>query len=131
MDHNDSTRSDNAQYENELINQRLTWLGTFEGLLFVANHYSTHPYLLPLVGFAIAVSVDVGICAANRRLTELDAQAHTDWKRFLMPGMAIPKIIAFAWAVILLENLRWLLSCFFRSPQPHAEFFNNLARYLF
>ena len=30
---------DGAKYENDLINQRLTWLGTFEGLLFVANHY--------------------------------------------------------------------------------------------
>ena len=28
---------DKAKLQNDLINHRLTWLGTFEGLLFVAN----------------------------------------------------------------------------------------------
>jgi len=33
-------RKDKAGKEqNDFINQRLTWLGTFEGLLFVADHY--------------------------------------------------------------------------------------------
>jgi hypothetical protein len=47
---------DRVKHENDLINQRLTWLGTFEGLLFVANHYAEHRYLLPIVGLLIAVS---------------------------------------------------------------------------
>lgn len=51
---------DRSKIENDLINQRLTWLGTFEGLLFVANSYGTHPYLIPLVGIAIALSVGRG-----------------------------------------------------------------------
>ena|ERR1700693_966358 len=97
---------DKAKYENDLINQRLTWLGTFEGLLFVANHFATHPYLLPLVGLAFAISIDVSIYAANRQLTKLNAQAYQNWRSYLMPGTAIPKIIAVAWAVLLLENLK-------------------------
>jgi hypothetical protein len=100
---------DEGKQQNEFIHQRLTWLGTFEGLLFVANHYTVHPYLLPLVGLAIALSVDMGIRAANRRLTELGKQAYTDWRSHLMPGTAIPKIIGFAWLVILAQNLRYLI----------------------
>lgn len=97
---------DSARYENDLINQRLTWLGTFEGLLFVANHYAAHPYLLPLVGLIFAISVDTGIRAANRQLTRLNAQAYQGWRNYLMPGTAIPKVIAVAWAVLFLENFR-------------------------
>jgi len=53
---------DVAKYENDLIHQRLTWLGTFEGLLFVANSYGKHRYLLPIVGFAIAFRL-IGVSA--------------------------------------------------------------------
>ena len=93
------------KYENDLINQRLTWLGTFEGLLFVANHYSDHPFLLPLVGLAIALSVALGIFAANKRLTAKHAQAYRDWRTTFMPGTAIPIIIAVAWIVLLIEAI--------------------------
>jgi len=95
----------NVKHQNDLINQRLTWLGTFEGLLFVADHYAEHPILLPLVGMVIALSVDVGIRAANNELTRVNAQAHKGWKRWLMPGVAIPKIIGAAWLLILLRVL--------------------------
>jgi hypothetical protein len=107
-----------AKFENDLIHQRLTWLGTFEGLLFVANSYGKHPYLLPIAGFVIAVSIDWGIRASNRVLTDLNAQAHRDWRRFLMPGWAIPKIIAVTWVVIFLQNFKGLLSCFSRCVSP-------------
>jgi hypothetical protein len=95
-----------VKYENDLINQRLTWLGTFEGLLFVADHYAAHPYLLPIVGLAIAGSVGIGIRAANKRLTALNAQGSPE---YLMPGTVIPIIIAVAWAIILCENIRPLI----------------------
>jgi hypothetical protein len=94
-------RDEKAKFENELIHQRLTWLGTFEGLLFVANSYGKHPYLLPIVGFLIAFSIDVGIREANDALTKLDAQPPQSWRRSFMPGVAIPKIIAVTWLVIL------------------------------
>jgi hypothetical protein len=93
-------RDEKAKFENDLIHQRLTWLGTFEGLLFVANSYGKHPYLLPIVGFLIAFSIDVGIREANVRLKELNAQPR-GWNRHFMPGVAIPKIIAGTWLVIL------------------------------
>ena len=95
---------DRAKYENDLINQGLTWVGTFEGLLFVANYFAAHPYLLPLVGLALAISVDVGKSSANRELTKLNAQAYRNWRAYLMPGTAIPKIIEFAWVILFLEN---------------------------
>ncbi len=97
---------DRGKFQNDLINQRLTWLGTFEGLLFVANHYAEHPYLLPLVGFVIAVSVGVGIHSANCEITKLRAQAFSGPVNLLMPGTTIPIVIAFAWAVIFLENFK-------------------------
>jgi|SRR5580692_6931671 hypothetical protein len=105
---------ENIRYENDLINQRLTWLGTFEGLLFVANHYTVHPYLLPLMGFAIALSVDLGIRSANRELTKLKAQAYRDWRSYLMPGTAIPKIVEVAWMVLFLENFKWFVAIYRR-----------------
>jgi hypothetical protein len=100
---------DDVRYQNDLINQRLTWLGTFEGLLFVANHYTVHPYLLPIVGLAIAISVDFAITAANREISRHHGQAYRDWRTYLMPGTAIPKIIAAAWIVLFLENFKPLL----------------------
>jgi hypothetical protein len=103
-------KDDEAKFQNDLINQRLTWLGTFEGLLFVANHYTVHPYLLPLVGFIIAASVAVGIHSANIHLTELNAQAFKGPLNWLMPGTTIPIVIAGAWAVILLENFKCFTS---------------------
>src|ERR1700681_403304 len=101
MDHDDKNK-----FQNDLIHQRLTWLGTFEGLLFVANHYGDHPYLLPLAGLVIALSVDVGIRASNRALTDHGGQV-PGLQRYFMPGTIIPKTIAAAWVVLFLENFRW------------------------
>jgi hypothetical protein len=95
---------DKNKFENDLIHQRLTWLGTFEGLLFVANHYGDHPYLLPLLGLAIALSVDLGIREANRRLSDQGGQVK-GWRRHFMPGSVIPKAIAFVWVALLVETL--------------------------
>jgi hypothetical protein len=85
--------------ENEFIHQRLTRLGTFEGLLFVANHYGHHPYILPISGLVIALSVHEGIRQANRRLTKEGGQIE-GWRRYIMPGTIIPKTIALAWVAL-------------------------------
>ena len=104
-------RKDKAGKEqNDFINQRLTWLGTFEGLLFVADHYAANSRLLPIVGTAIAMSVGVGTSAANRALTKLGRQAFQDSRylkrlKYLMPGTAIPAIIALAWLALLFERV--------------------------
>jgi hypothetical protein len=105
---------DRAKFENDLINQRLTWLGTFEGLLFVANSYGKHPYLLPFVGIAIAVSVGRGTYSANRallRLPRAEPQASDRWS-FLMPGTSIPPVIAVVWAILFMQNFKWWRSLF-------------------
>jgi len=101
-----SWRDDQVKYQNDLINQRLTWLGVFEGLLFVASSSPDHPYLIPLAGLIVAISVAVGTYHANRVLKALDAQAYTDWRRWLMPGTAIPFVIAVAWIAILVGEIR-------------------------
>lgn len=103
-------RIDQIKYQNDLINQRLTWLGVFEGLLFVASSRPDHPFVIPLAGLVLALSAVVGISSANSTLTELKAQAYTDWRRYLMPGTAIPYVIAGAWTVILAEEV-WKHSC--------------------
>src|ERR1700733_1577870 len=96
---------DQIKYHNNLINQRLTWLGTFEGLLFVANTYSPHPYLLPCLGIMFAFSVGLGTHAANCSLNALNAQAYTNWYNYLMPGSAVPVMIAVVWIAILSPNI--------------------------
>ncbi len=110
MDNDDKNR-----FENDLIHQRLTWLGTFEGLLFVANHYGDHPYVLALVGLAIALSVDLAIREANDRLADQGGQVK-GWLRYFMPGTIIPKAIALAWVVLLFEKL---FPCVLTSFQRH------------
>jgi hypothetical protein len=112
VDKAEEERKDKAGKEqNDFINQRLAWLGTFEGLLFVADHYGAHPcWLLPSVGAAIAISVGIGTCAANRELTKLGRQAFQDSRylkflKYFMPGTAIPAIIAVAWLVPLVDRV--------------------------
>lgn len=111
LDKAEEERKDKAGKEqNDFINQRLTWLGTFEGLLFVADHYGSNPRLLPIVGAALAISVGIGTYAANRALTKLERQAFQDSRylkplRYLMPGAAIPAIITLAWLVLLFERV--------------------------
>jgi hypothetical protein len=82
----------------------------------VANHYSEHRYLLPFVGFVIAVSIAVGIRSANGVLTKLDQQAYSGPLNLLMPGTLIPIVIAAAWAVIFLENFKWFTSLWMCLP---------------
>lgn len=87
------------KYQNDLINHRLTWLGVFEGLLFVAYGTGQHPYLLPVLGFLIALTIDEGIRTANKALAELEGRQSP-----LMPGTVIPKIIAGAWLLLLIQT---------------------------
>jgi hypothetical protein len=107
----DWSDDDRAKFENDLISQRLTWLGTFEGLLFVANNYERHPYVLPVVGILFAISVGRGTYRANKILGLIPPPAHLDigkdrWK-LLMPGTAIPATIILAWVLLFMQNFQW------------------------
>jgi hypothetical protein len=101
-----------SQYENELINDRLSWLGTLQGLLFaalaVAWSEPSAKYLLWIicgVGFAVAVSIGVGTYRANRVLDKSEPRETNPWLRQLwrlMPGRVIPGVFAVAWLLIFL-----------------------------
>ena len=112
VDKAEEERKDKAGKEqNDFINQRLTWLGTFGGLLFVADHYGAKPRpLLPIVGAAVAISIWIGTYAANRELDELGRQAFQDSPhlknlKYMMPGVAIPAIFTVAWLVLLVDRV--------------------------
>ena len=60
-DYADTTR-EMIRHEDELVNQRLTWLGTFEGFLFVAYSFAKTgapkiTWLVCLLGVLVAASV--------------------------------------------------------------------------
>lgn len=108
--------NEKGKAQNELIHHRLTWLGVFEGLLFVANSSSAnrHPFLLPLFGFAIAISIWAGTSAANKALDDLHRNVK-GWRRFVMPGAFIPPAFAVVWLIILTENFWGRLVSFIRT----------------
>ena len=93
-----------GKFQNELINHRLTWLGVWEGLLFLAyiRQPSSHPYLMPLIGFIIALSIDRGVAAANSALRP-EQRAKPEWA---MPGVVLPKVVVVTWVVLLAETLK-------------------------
>ena len=59
-----------------------------------------------LVGLLMAVSIDLAIRHANSVLRDLDQQAFTDWRSYLMPGTLIPKVLGLAWIIILVEHFK-------------------------
>ena len=111
------------QNENELINQRLSWLGTFQGLLFAAlalgwnNPNVGIIRVICALGFAVAISIMTGTWRANEAIDKLEKK-WDDLKKaapdiefvgvrsrggyfwWVMPGYFIPPVFAIAWAVI-------------------------------
>ncbi len=111
--------------ENELINHRLTWLATFQGLLLAALAFAWNKkdawwivVVLCLVGMAVALSTGVATYRANLAIKKVndwwDANRPADYLglgvegikshegRFqkLMPGKFLPWLFFAAWAVI-------------------------------
>jgi hypothetical protein len=93
--------------QNDLINQRLTWLGTFSSLLFVANGYGKFPILIPIVGFGIALSIWVGTSAANVMLDDLERNV-TGARKPFMPGTFIPPLFGLAWVAVFVMHFTCL-----------------------
>lgn len=111
--------------ENELIHQRMTWLGSIQGLLFAAiafawNLQTARPivYLVAIVGVLTAVSIGYAIYRANSAIntlsTYLDTIKPENFKgldvegvrsssgiSWLMPGAFIPPMLACCWVAIL------------------------------
>ena len=93
-------KDEKAKHQNDFISQRLTWLGTFSSLLFIANGFGKYPVLIPIVGFGIAMSIWAGTSAANAELNKLGRNV-TGWRKPLMPGAFIPPLFGFAWLAII------------------------------
>src|SRR5579871_1894981 len=96
-------RDEKGKHQNDFINQRLTWLGTFSSLLFVANSFNKFPVLIPIVGLGISISIWAGTSAANAELDKLDRNV-TGWRRPFMPGAFIPPLFGAAWVVLLIRH---------------------------
>lgn len=105
IDEDEKAKDEKGKAQNDLINQRLTWLGTFSSLLFVANGYGKFPALIPIVGFGIAMSIWAGTLAANKALNDLGRNVEL-WRRWIMPGAFIPPLFAAAWLSILVLKFR-------------------------
>lgn len=96
--------------ENELINQRLSWLIQINCwlLLIVAINVRLLP-IIWIVGLLTALSVGVGTYRANRAIRQLqeteDIEVVSGSKGFyyLMPGLAFPVIYGIMWAAIFLK----------------------------
>lgn len=110
-------------YENSLMNSRLTWLGTFEGLLLAAISFSwgkSTGLIVSLcsIGFLISISIGISTRRANIAIEYYrnwwdknkpeDALIHdvegyrsgTGFLWFLMPGAFIPWCFAVLYVVL-------------------------------
>jgi hypothetical protein len=117
--------------ENDLINHRLTWLGTFQGLLLAALAFAWDKRdvwgvvtILCVLGALVALSTGVATWRANQAIKRLDAlwdrskpedysgpdvegvRSHEGWLWFLTPGYFIPWLFLSAWIAIAFIYLR-------------------------
>jgi hypothetical protein len=122
---------DHIKFENDLIHQRMTWSGTFEGLLlavvsFAWDKSDAKPLLIVICLVAIAVTVSFGYAihranmatarAAARwdaigpaRYRGLDVEGFRSEARpfgWLMPGRFVPLLLTVTWIVILVLVIR-------------------------
>jgi hypothetical protein len=130
------------KYSNDILNHRLTWLGTFQGLLLAALAFAWKDafrmaYVLCFLGFFVAVSIGIGTYRANQAIEELERKydglthkqnselatiglrSRTGWTWWLMPGYFVPWLFAVGWLAITAMT-------FFRTDvrtQPHPTLF--------
>ena len=116
--------------ENEFINHRLTWLGTFQGLLLAALAFAWDKdgtwwivIILCLVGMAVALSTWVATLRANEAIEKVNKRwdeimpanyaglgveiikGHEGKWQKLMPGKFLPLIFFIAWVAIGIVHL--------------------------
>lgn len=98
-------KDEKGKHQNDFINQRLTWLGTFSSLLFIANGFGKYPVLIPIVGFGISISIWAGTSAANAELDKMGWNV-VGWRRPFMPRAFIPPLFGVAWLVMLILHFK-------------------------
>ena len=116
--------------ENDLINHRLTWLGTFQGLLLAALAFAWDKIdawgvvtILCVLGALVALSTGVATLLANQAIKILvdlwdenmpngyfgpdveGARSHKRWFRFLMPGYFLPLLFIVGWIAITIIHM--------------------------
>src|SRR5438093_10846601 len=110
-----STIWERIKHENDLVNHRLTWLGTFQGLLLAALAFAWDKhdakymiYALGALGVSVALSIAVATYRANKALDRLSrywdkvkpkdyvgsaaegARSRSGFSRWLPPGPFSP-----------------------------------------
>ena len=118
------------RHEAEVMNQRLTWLGTFHGFLFAALAFAwskpdTKAIVYILCALAISISISIGIATlrANKSVNKLcerwdnqkpdiDIRLDVEGVRgksgylwWLMPGYAVPWMFCLAWLGVLIVSI--------------------------
>ncbi len=117
---------DAIRQENNLLDRRLSWLGTFEGFLFAAYAITCSSFSIALIlsalGFLIAVSAGIGTGRATKAIKALEAYfdeivpdkhrsvavvGYTKPSAFawLMPHRFFPFVVAVGWATIFAVKL--------------------------
>jgi hypothetical protein len=115
-----------VRFANELINHRLSWLGTLQGLLFAALAFAWKDaggvvYVVCSVGLLVALSTGVATHDANKALDLLERRfddlgydeassietlgvrgRNRGGYGWLMPGKFLPWLFALAWLVLFL-----------------------------
>src|SRR5690348_6526468 len=97
---------DRSRFENELINQRLTWFGTLQGLLIAALAFAWKDatvvaVVICFLGIFVSVSIGVATCRANKKLDQVDPENRNGALWWLMPGRFIPLVFVVGWVAIL------------------------------
>jgi hypothetical protein len=117
-----------VKFANDLINHRLTWFGTLQGLLLTALTFAwKHPpagilvYVLCSIGLLVALSTGIATRDANKTLEQLETRFSTlgydkasaietlgvlesdrsKLSGWLMPGRFLPWLFFLGWLVIL------------------------------
>jgi len=115
------------RYENDLLNQRLTWLATFEGLLFTAYFVAIDKVhdqkwmsiVFASTGMLVALSIWVGTLRSNRAISSLTAiwdnnrpidysgpdvqgvRSDEGKSAYFMPGYFLPALLWVAWPAVI------------------------------
>jgi len=118
--------------ENELINQRLTWLGTFQGLLIAALAFTWNEesavavvWVFCILGAMVSLSTSLAVYRANKAIKnyedEWDSIKGKDYSGpdiegvrssdgcfwWLMPGYILPWLFLLGWlSIAVIHNCK-------------------------
>jgi len=120
---------DMIKHENELVNQRLTWMFTLQGLLFAATGFLRKDSILPVivfgfVGIISCISIGYSLTLGLNAIKDLLALARKYKKSLpahwvfppsigsrrqaierILPGILLPWVLGIAWITILVFRL--------------------------